>query len=427
VNHSVRPSTIPGHFAIGVYITPSKAKLIIAEIYGPSANDDTESHRFYEEVRATINELQNTFQTRNLILAGDFNAVLSLEDSSSEHITKKRTTDLLREFMADQHLIDLAERTNKKQHTWYRRNNNQVSSRLDLILTNLPVTQPEYNTKITIFDHAWIQASFGQKREMTVPSMKDFILGSEEFLIRFYDLLERQLETCTPTDEGGTLSQGRGLSRSPDTSLSMSGNSSVFGSSETHSLQDRMEEEPDEDHETARQPIDEGLTAHNPRTGRTDLHFTNGLIKEMTSLHSTLEKEAKLRKEKKLMDVSKRLYFLHKKITNNKNDALMRTQDQDEYNELQRELRMDAEILEMAKQMRIQNFYKSKNGKLNSVSFHSVKEKQAPSTISQLQHDNEIITDPDRIILIMQDWYGHTANLAQEQTERLLTSYLIWK
>jgi hypothetical protein len=59
-------------------------------IYGPSANDDTESHRFYEEVRNTITELQNTLQTRNLLLAGDFNAVLSAEDSSSEHITKKR-------------------------------------------------------------------------------------------------------------------------------------------------------------------------------------------------------------------------------------------------------------------------------------------------------------------------------------------------
>jgi hypothetical protein len=218
-----------------VYITPNKAKLIVAGIYGPSANDDTESHRFYEEVRATINELQNTFQTRNLILAGDFNAVLSSEDSSSEHITKKRTTDLLREFIADQHLIDLAERTHKKQHTWYRRNNNQVSSRLDLILTNLPVTQPKYKVKITIFDHAWIQASFGQKREMTVPSMKDFILGSEEFLIRFYELLEKQLETCTHVDESGTPLQGRGIPMNPDTSPNSTGSSSVAGSLETHS------------------------------------------------------------------------------------------------------------------------------------------------------------------------------------------------
>jgi exonuclease III len=47
INHSVRRSSIPRHFAIGVYNTPGKSKLIVAGIYGPSANDDTESHRFY--------------------------------------------------------------------------------------------------------------------------------------------------------------------------------------------------------------------------------------------------------------------------------------------------------------------------------------------------------------------------------------------
>jgi exonuclease III len=117
INHSVRRSSTPGHFAIGVYITPNKSKLIIAGIYRPSANDDTESHHFYQEVKDSLGELQNTFQTRN-ILAGDFNAVLSIEDSSSEHITKQQTTNLLAEIMADFHLVDMAARTNKKQHTW---------------------------------------------------------------------------------------------------------------------------------------------------------------------------------------------------------------------------------------------------------------------------------------------------------------------
>lgn len=47
INHSVRRSSTPGHYAIGVYITPTNLKLIIAGIYGPSANDDRESHAFY--------------------------------------------------------------------------------------------------------------------------------------------------------------------------------------------------------------------------------------------------------------------------------------------------------------------------------------------------------------------------------------------
>jgi hypothetical protein len=183
---------------MGVYLLPNRTKLIVVGIYGPSANDDTESLRFYQEVRDSIVELQNTFQTSNLLLAGDFNAVLAPEDSSSEHVTKKRTTAFLEELIEEHRLTDIAAHVNKRQHTWFRRNNNQISSRLDLILTNLPITQPKYSISTTIFDHAWIQASFGQKREVTTSTMKDYILGSDEFLIGFYDLLEARLGTCDP-------------------------------------------------------------------------------------------------------------------------------------------------------------------------------------------------------------------------------------
>ncbi len=63
INHSVRRSSTPGHYAIGVYLAPDKSKLIVAGIYGPSANDDAEALRFYQEVNDTLAELQNTFQT----------------------------------------------------------------------------------------------------------------------------------------------------------------------------------------------------------------------------------------------------------------------------------------------------------------------------------------------------------------------------
>jgi hypothetical protein len=198
INHSVRRSSTPGHYAIGVHITPTNSKLVIAGIYGPSANDDRESHAFYQEVRQTIEELQNTLRTSNLFLTGDFNAVLHPTDSSSGHATKKRTTELLFEMMEDFYLEDLANRTGNKQHTWYRRNNHQISSRLVMILTNLPIRNPKYQTKTTIFDHAWTQASFGQKREQTNPTMKDYILGSEEFQLQYYDLLENELASCLP-------------------------------------------------------------------------------------------------------------------------------------------------------------------------------------------------------------------------------------
>jgi hypothetical protein len=48
---------------------------------------------------------------------------------------------------------------------------------------------------------------------------------------------------------------------------------------------------------------------------------------------------------------------------------------------------MEPEKKEKAKQIRIQNFYKSKAGKLNTTSFYSVKEKQPSRTIKKILHN----------------------------------------
>ncbi len=87
--------------------------------------------------------------------------------------------------MADFHLIDVA-----------GRNNNYVSSRLDLILTNLPINNPKYSTTITIFDHAWVRDLLGKKEKKTTPTMKDYVIGSKEFLIKYFELPEGKLATC---------------------------------------------------------------------------------------------------------------------------------------------------------------------------------------------------------------------------------------
>jgi hypothetical protein len=90
----------------------------------------------------------------------------------------------------------MATRSQKKTTNLVQKKLQSISSRLDIILTNLPITNPTNFSKITIFDHAWVQTSFGKKRERTHPSMKDNVLGSEEFIIHYYRLLEEQLTTC---------------------------------------------------------------------------------------------------------------------------------------------------------------------------------------------------------------------------------------
>jgi hypothetical protein len=60
--------------------------------------------------------------------------------------------------MADFYLLDMA-----------GRNNNYVSSRLDIILTNLPINNPKYSTTITIFDHAWVRDLLRKKEKKQHP------------------------------------------------------------------------------------------------------------------------------------------------------------------------------------------------------------------------------------------------------------------
>jgi hypothetical protein len=80
---------------------------------------------------------------------------------------------------------------------------------------------------------------------------------------------------------------------------------------------------------------------------------------------------------------------------------------------------MESEVKEKAKQLRIKNFYKSKNGKLNATSFYSIKEKQPSRTIKEIWHNGQSITDPEDIIKIMQEWYESTASRDWEQVETL--------
>jgi hypothetical protein len=52
--------------------------------------------------------------------------------------------------------------------------------------------------------------------------------------------------------------------------------------------------------------MDTGLTAHNLRTGRTDLHFFNSIIKKVGALHNEVDGTKRLKKEEALTTKSKR-------------------------------------------------------------------------------------------------------------------------
>jgi hypothetical protein len=169
--------------------------------------------------------------------------------------------------------------------------------------------------------------------------MKDYILGSEEFLITFYELLENKLATCDPLPTPTRLEETQleaELAQTPERSGSSTPHNSSIPSSPESVTADGEDNHEEEDRADSRKPMDHGLTAHD-LTGRTDLHFLNDLIADIMRLHSSVERNHRAHKEKKLTDTSKRLYHLHKNIAERRGTPAQRARDQEEFTELQRE------------------------------------------------------------------------------------------
>jgi len=183
---SMRFGSIPGHLCMGVYEKHRK-KIIVVAYYGPSENNDRLSAQMMQEMYDNIRSLQHTYNTTKVIIAGDFNVVWREKDSNSYHTRKPQTTRIFQQLMEDNDLTDLGLLKGAK-HTWYRKGKDYQSSRIDYVLTNLQLDgtnsmKPQVTTVFTIFDHVYLQATFGMEVVRRKPAMKDYILGSEEYII----------------------------------------------------------------------------------------------------------------------------------------------------------------------------------------------------------------------------------------------------
>ncbi len=186
---SVRVSQTPGHFAAGVYEVGTN-RILVVGVYGCSERGDRPSLMIMNDMRDRIMELSHVFHTHSIILAGDFNATLMATDSNNLKINKPNTVQSLLTLMEDHQLIDLGAQTGCLDHTWHRKDSSGHSSRNDLILTNIPMRKGHFTLQQTIFDHAFLYSTINFDKKQITHAMKDFVLGSEEFLIRSQEMVE---------------------------------------------------------------------------------------------------------------------------------------------------------------------------------------------------------------------------------------------
>ncbi len=110
-------------------------------------------------------------------------------DTNRRVNNKALTTELLKEVIEEYPLVDVGVKTNNTKHTWFRKDFSGQSSRIHYIFCSIPMWAAQFSTTFSIFDHTYLEAVLNPARLYKQMTMKDFILGSGEYLIRSQDLL----------------------------------------------------------------------------------------------------------------------------------------------------------------------------------------------------------------------------------------------
>jgi len=377
IEGSIREANTAGHIAAAVYDIQNR-RIIVAGIYGEPASNDRASAEIIKEIDSILEDLKHIYNTQDIIIAGDFNVAIHPRDSNNpNHTRKPRTARTLLGMMDNHNLTDLALAANRADHTWFRNNNQGQSSRIDLILTSMMTDNLKVNSSLLFLDHTYLEATFGQPRCKRTQAMKDFILGSEEYLIRSQEIIQEHIEQYPQQQQTENLLT--------------------------------LEEETIDDH-----PIDWQREFNRSHEGHTALHTFNSLITKLHSLHNEIvSKKAKARFDK-LYEPSKELFKLKKKLKTANTDAT-KNQIHEQICELQKSIKDDLEAKDNAAQTRIKNFYKSRTGKMVPETFSCIKDIKRNRAIHRLEHEGRDVTTPEEIVDIMQKWYEQTADNAPPQ------------
>jgi exonuclease III len=108
--------------------------LRVIAIYAPTG-DKAMMLRWWREHLETIEQMLTT--GREIFLAGDFNFVTKVEDSTKGKISHKKLSKLLQKLTDKHRLIDLEPNTGGCRYTFEHRNGSGYQARLDRVYTNI--------------------------------------------------------------------------------------------------------------------------------------------------------------------------------------------------------------------------------------------------------------------------------------------------
>jgi phospholipid N-methyltransferase len=317
-----------GHIVAAVFEVHS-LPTIVAGVYGNSDSSDRSSLMIVEELRSFLRELSHVYQTQRILLAGDFNVAMEGTDSNSGNTHKPLTAAQLKEIIVDHQLVDVGQKAKNTQHTWYRKDSSGQSSRLDYIFSSVPLRQAKLTSTLSIFDHVYLEAILNPSRQFKQMTMKDFILGSDEFIIQSHELLISLLQPY----------------QTPHLPVS-----------------------PIHDHAvppdvlTGTGIIDDNIQIDEKGTGFTSLHLFNEVVQQLQHLHDQIARDKRTSAGKRLRDTSSTIFSLKKELRR-PCSALRKQEITEQITHLQHELSPELEAKDVASTLRIKNFYSTNTGR----------------------------------------------------------------
>jgi endonuclease/exonuclease/phosphatase family metal-dependent hydrolase len=208
------------------------------------------------------------YETQRILVAGDFNVGMEEEDTNSGINKKPLTTALLQTLLQDYHLVDIGAQLNNKSHTWFRRDSSGQSSRIDYLLSSIPMGTAQYKTTFSIFDHTYLEATLNVTKQYKQKTMKDFILGTDEYIIRSQDyLIEALSPYCDPQQPPSPHMDSPALQGSRDSAAPRFGRE-------------------------GRGALDENITVDGKEQGVMSLHLFNTAVQDLQQLRSNCQGQA---------------------------------------------------------------------------------------------------------------------------------------
>ena len=364
-----------GHFAIGCYDFHG-SRVIIGGIYGISAGGDAASMEVFEDFHNKLMETTTLYRTRTIIVGGDFNVKLDVSNNG-----KARTTNIWKDIALEFELIDS---DHSKQNPTWRRPNRRQKSRLDYIFYSSNLEFKKFFHKWSRFDHAEISSLFeiGPKKEVT---LKDWVLASEDFLDRAPVLLENILLDHDERFKDATQEDRQDF------------------------IRDRTSKE-----------YEDELRITDKEEGITNAHILLVVITELQGLQKRIQKEASRKRKAKLQDIRTRLSRAYQELDSTQAGSDRELEVQENIASIRAEISNEAEVIEMASRVRIENFTLASNGKNKAQSFYITKERKTSRNISKLvKEDGQEITEPAEIVQELQDRFCDTVGQTFEPSATL--------